>query len=80
MGLCLSLLVGLPWTTITAVIVFLALGLGVDNCVLYTILYYRGSRRKTHEHRIAEAAAEASLFNTLSTLTTVLAFLSKDCC
>lgn len=76
MGLGFSLLVGLPWTTITPVIVFLALGLGVDNCVLTTILYYRGDKHVTHEKRLTEAAGEAALFNTMSTLTTVLAFLS----
>lgn len=77
LGLCISLLVGLPWTTITPVIVFLAIGLGVDNCVLFTILYYRGDRHTTHDKKMTDAASEAALFNTLSTLTTVLAFISK---
>lgn len=77
LGLCISLLVGLPWTTITPVIVFLALGLGIDNCVLLTILYYRGKRHMTHERKMIEAGGEAALFNTLSTVTTVLAFLSS---
>lgn len=78
MGLGFSLLVGLPWTTITLVIIFLALGLGVDNCVLMTILFYRGNKRLPLEKRVTEAAGEAALFNTLSTMTTVLAFLSKE--
>ena len=52
LGLGLSLWVGLPWTTITPVIIFLALGLGIDNMVLITIMYYRGDKRKTVTQRI----------------------------
>ena len=55
MGLGLSLLVGLPWTTITPVIIFLALGLGVDNCVLLTILFYRGDKYYSFEKRMMDA-------------------------
>lgn len=76
MGLGLSLLMGLPWTTITPVILFLSIGLGVDNMVLLTILFYRGDRSRSLKHRAVHAVGEASLFNTLSTITTVLAFLS----
>ena len=77
MGLGFSLLVGIEWTTISPVIIFLAIGLGVDNTVLLTILYYRGNRHHSVEQRVCHAAGEAALFNTLSTLTTVLAFLSE---
>ena len=55
MGLGFSLLVGLPWTTITPVIVFLAIGLGVDNIVLLTILVYRGDKNHSLQHRIVHA-------------------------
>lgn len=51
MGLGFSLLVGLPWTTITPVIIFLAIGLGVDNMVLLTILLYRGDKNHSLQHR-----------------------------
>lgn len=55
MGLGFSLLVGLPWTTITPVIVFLAIGLGVDNMVLLTILVYRGDKNHSLQHRLVHA-------------------------
>ena len=42
----------LPWTTITAVIFFLALGLGVDNMVLITIMFYREDKTLPLEKRI----------------------------
>lgn len=57
LGLGLSLWVGLPWTTITPVIIFLALGLGIDNMVLITIMYYRGDKRKTVTQRIVHGGA-----------------------
>ena len=78
MGLGFSLLFGLPWTTITAVVIFLALGLGVDNEVLLTILFCREDKSKSVEQRAVHAMGEATLFNTLSTITTVLAFLSRN--
>lgn len=51
-GLGLSMWVFLPWTTITAVIFFLALGLGVDNMVLITIMFYREDKTLPLEKRI----------------------------
>ena len=55
MGLGISLLVGLPWTTITAVIIFLAIGLGIDNTVVVTVLTYRGDRSYPLKRRIIHA-------------------------
>ena len=76
MGLGFSLLFGLPWTTITPVVIFLALGLGVDNEVLLTILFYRADKSKSVEKRAIHASGDAALFNTMSTVTTIFAFLS----
>lgn len=45
----------LPWTTITAVIFFLALGLGVDNMVLITIMFYREDKSLPVEKRVVRA-------------------------
>ena len=78
MGLGFSLLFGLPWTTITPVVIFLALGLGVDNEVLLTILFYRVDKSKSVEKRAVHASGEAALFNTMSTVTTIFAFLSGE--
>lgn len=54
-GLGLSMWVFLPWTTITAVIFFLALGLGVDNMVLITIMFYREDKSLPVEKRVVRA-------------------------
>lgn len=56
-GLGLSMWVFLPWTTITAVIFFLALGLGVDNMVLITIMFYREDKTLPLEKRIVRGGA-----------------------
>lgn len=97
-GLGLSLWCTLPWTTISIVIAFLAVGLGVDNCV------WNGTRHglcrcwlascsselantfplrtatvllvHSRFHSLYTLVSKAGMFISLTSFTTILAFLS----
>ncbi|KAK8789990.1 hypothetical protein WA158_006770 [Blastocystis sp. Blastoise] len=76
LGLGLSLLLTIPWTSISIVIAFLALGLGADNSVLLGVLFLRTNKSWSLERRNSVAMSKSFVFILVTSLTTVLSFIT----
>jgi predicted RND superfamily exporter protein len=75
-GIGFSLHMGVTFTPITLVILFLVLGVGVDDMLLLVACFDATETELPLEERNAKAMGIAGVFVTVSTTTTVLAFLA----
>jgi predicted RND superfamily exporter protein len=75
-GVGLALHLGVLFTPITLIILFLVLGVGVDDMLLMMACFDATDVELPLVERNAEAMGTAGVFVTVSTMTTVLAFLA----
>jgi hypothetical protein len=74
-GVGLAMLCGVKYTPITIIIIFLVLGIGVDDAVLMMTSWSVTNPSMSISHRNRETLAHSGAAVTLTSVTTVLAFL-----
>ncbi|CAB9522251.1 Pick C1-like protein 1 [Seminavis robusta] len=67
--------IGIPYTNMTQVIPFVVFGVGLDDTFMITGAYFRTDPRKDPAERVEQAMQEIGLSISVTTLTTMLAFL-----
>ncbi|CAB9529309.1 Pick C1-like protein 1 [Seminavis robusta] len=73
-GFGLLFIIGVPYTTMTSLLPFIVLGIGLDDAFIITAAYNRTDQKKDPVERIDETISEAGLSIAITTVTSVLAF------
>ncbi|CAB9526306.1 Pick type protein homolog 1B [Seminavis robusta] len=68
-------MIGVPFTSMTQILPFVVFGVGLDDAFIITGAYFRTDPDKEPEERIREAMEEVGLSISVTTITTMVAFM-----
>lgn len=71
----LMFIIGVPFTSMTQILPFVVFGVGLDDTFIITGAYFRTDPNKGHEERIREAMQDVGLSISVTTITTMIAFI-----